>query len=135
MDSNINNELAAVINRLRDDMIHTLTELVRIPSVVGNEGEAQAFMRQLYGGLGLELHRVEADKKKLRDHPAYVESGLSFEGRPNIIGLLKGDPQKKSIILNGHVDVVSPEPIDQWQHDPWGVKSKVIGFTAGAPWT
>jgi len=120
MDSNITNELAAVINRLRDDMIHTLTELVRIPSVVGNEGEAQAFMRQLYGGLGLELHRVEADKKKLRDHPAYVESGLSFEGRPNIIGLLKGDPQKKSIILNGHVDVVSPEPIDQWQHDPWG---------------
>jgi acetylornithine deacetylase len=122
MDSKITNELAAVVNRLRDDMIHTLTELVRIPSVVGNEGEAQAFMHQLYGELGLELHRIEADKKKLRDHPAYVESGLPFEGRPNIIGLLKGDPHKKSIILNGHVDVVSPEPVDQWQHDPWGAE-------------
>ena len=120
MDSKIKNGLAAAVNRLHDDMIHTLTELVRIPSVVGNEGDAQSFIRQLYSDLGLKLHTVEADKKKLRDHPAYVESDLPFEGRPNIIGILKGDPQKKSIILNGHVDVVSPEPVDQWQHDPWG---------------
>jgi acetylornithine deacetylase len=27
-----------------------------------------------------------------------------------------------SMILNGHVDVVSPEPADQWQHDPWGAE-------------
>jgi acetylornithine deacetylase len=51
-----------------------------------------------------------------------VESGLPFEGRPNVIGILKGDPDKKSMILNGHVDVVSPEPVDQWQHDPWGAE-------------
>jgi acetylornithine deacetylase len=120
MNSKIKNELAAAVNRLHDDMIQTLTELVRIPSVVGNEGGAQLFMQKLYRDLGLELHIVEADKKKLRDHPAYVESDLPFDGRPNIIGLLKGDRQKKSIILNGHVDVVSPEPVDQWQHDPWG---------------
>jgi acetylornithine deacetylase len=36
--------------------------------------------------------------------------------------VLKGDPAKKSMILNGHVDVVSPEPVDQWQHDPWGAE-------------
>jgi acetylornithine deacetylase len=23
------------------------------------------------------------------------------------------------LILNGHIDVVSPEPLDQWTHDPW----------------
>ena len=28
--------------------------------------------------------------------------------------------KKKSIILNGHIDVVSPEPVDRWRHDPWG---------------
>ena len=22
--------------------------------------------------------------------------------------------------MNGHADVVSPEPVDQWTHDPWG---------------
>jgi len=37
-----------------------------------------------------------------------------------VIGILKGSPDKQSIILNGHVDVVSPEPVADWQHDPWG---------------
>ena len=33
---------------------------------------------------------------------------------------MKGDPDKQSIILNGHIDTVSPEPVEQWQHDPAG---------------
>lgn len=122
MDPKITNELAQAVKRLRDDMTQTLIDLVRIPSVVGSEGEAQSFIRRLYGELGLTLHVVQADKNVLRDHPAYVESNLPFEGRPNIIGVLNGDPRKKSIILNGHIDVVSAEPVDQWHHDPWGAE-------------
>ena len=26
----------------------------------------------------------------------------------------------KSLVLNGHIDVVSPEPVDWWTYDPWG---------------
>jgi acetylornithine deacetylase len=118
----IKNEVAKAVKRLQDDMIQTLIDLVRIPSVVGNEGEAQSFIHQLYKDLGLKRHIFEAEKEKIRHHPAYIESDLAFEGRPNIIGLLNGDPQKKSMILNGHVDVVSPEPVDQWHHDPWGAE-------------
>ena len=103
-------------------MIDTLAELVRIPSVVGNEQTAQAFMQKQYERLGLDVRTFEADKEKVGQHSAYVESGLGFEERPNVIGVLKGDPHKKSLILNGHVDVVSPEPVDQWQHDPWGAE-------------
>jgi acetylornithine deacetylase len=119
MDSKIRNMMIAAVDRLRDEMVDTLAKLVRIPSLVGSEGPAQDFMRRQYERLGLEVKCFEAVKKKVREHPAYVESGLPFECRPNVIGLLPGDSGKKSIILNGHVDVVSPEPVDQWQHDPW----------------
>jgi acetylornithine deacetylase len=122
MNPKIKNEMAEAVKRLQDDMIQTLIELVMIPSVVGSEGAAQSFIRECYKDLGLKLCTVEADKDKVRRHPAYVESELPFEGRPNIIGVLNGDAQKKSIILNGHVDVVSPEPVDQWHHDPWGAE-------------
>ena len=37
-----------------------------------------------------------------------------------MIGILKGDPDKQSIILNGHVDVVSPEPVADWRYDSGG---------------
>jgi len=122
MDSKRKAEVVKTIEALRDELIDTLAELVRIPSVVGNEGPAQEFMQRQYESLGLEMKTFEADKNKVGQHSAYVESGLPFEGRPNVIGVLKGDSAKKSMILNGHVDVVSPEPVDQWQHDPWGAE-------------
>lgn len=122
MKVKIRREIEAAVDGLRDEMIDTLAELVRIPSVVGNEGPAQEFMQLQYERMGLEVYSFEADKEKVKEHPAYIESGLRFEGRPNVIGLLKGDSDKKSVILNGHVDVVSPEPVDQWIHDPWGAE-------------
>jgi acetylornithine deacetylase len=115
-------KIDSTVDKLSDGMIETLAELVRIPSVVGNEKPAQDFMQLQYEDLGLDVQTFEADKNKVGQHSAYVESDLPFEGRPNVIGVLKGDPAKKSMILNGHVDVVSPEPVDQWQHDPWGAE-------------
>jgi acetylornithine deacetylase len=122
MEEKIKAKIETVVDRLREEMVATLAELVRIPSVVGNEGAAQDFMRRQYEGLGLDVKTFEADKDKVGQHSTYVESGLPFEGRPNVIGQLPGDSNKKSMILNGHVDVVSPEPVDQWQHDPWGAE-------------
>jgi acetylornithine deacetylase len=122
MVSIVKEKIDTVVKYYRDEMTDTLAELVRIPSVVGNEKPAQEFMQQQYEGLGLDVQAFEADKDKVTQHSAYVESGLPFEERPNVIGVIKGDPHKKSLILNGHVDVVSPEPVDQWQHDPWGAE-------------
>ena len=120
IDVKIRAALETAVDRLRDEMVHILTDLVSIPSVVGSEGSAQDFMRRQYESIGLEVQTFEANKEKVRAHPAFVDSEIPFEGRPNVIGILRGDPRKKSIILNGHIDVVSPEPSDQWQYDPWG---------------
>jgi acetylornithine deacetylase len=113
-------EVVEEVGRMRDEMVTVLQQLVRIPSVSGNEGDAQKFVRQQYESLGLEVFSLEADRERIESHPAFCDTPNPFQGRPNIIGIQKGNPQKKSIILNGHVDVVSPEPIDQWTHDPWG---------------
>jgi len=94
MEKKIKAKIEIEIDGLRDEMINTLAELVRIPSVVGSEGPAQDFMQRQYEGLGLEVKIFEADKNTVGQHSAYVESGLPFEGRPNVIGLLKGDPAK-----------------------------------------
>jgi len=97
-----------------------LKKSVFVPSVTESEGQAQDFMRRTYDALGLEVRVLNADRAKVSSHPAFCDAGKPYAGRPNIIGILKGDPKKKSIILNGHVDVVSPEPVEQWKHDPWG---------------
>jgi acetylornithine deacetylase len=46
-------------------------------------------------------------------------SGLSFEGRPQLAATFRGTGGGRSLLFNGHVDVVTPEPLDQWTSDPW----------------
>lgn len=103
-----------------ENLFQDLAELIRIPSVVGSEGKAQEWVAAKMRSLGLEVETFEADKEALMKHPAYVSVDWPYAGRPNVIGRLNGDPGAKSLILNGHIDVVSPEPIAQWTHDPWG---------------
>jgi len=122
MDSHLREAVVSAVEHLKDDMLRTLQQLVRIPSVVGGEGKAQAFMQKQFETLGLDVHPFEADHDRVKNHIAFVESNIPYHGRPNLIGILKGDPRKQSIVLNGHIDVVSPEPIDQWKHDPWGAE-------------
>lgn len=122
MDSKVKEEIARAVESMKDEMVDTLQQLVRIPSIAGNEGETQKFILKQFENFGLEIHSFEADRSKIQHHPAYNENYLPYEGRPNIIGILRGNPQKKSMILNGHVDTASPEPIDAWKHDPWGAE-------------
>ncbi len=113
------------IEQNRDDLIQRISDLIKIPSVVGKEGDAQAHMRTSYADLGLSVETFEAVKEAIENHPAYIRVPYVYRNRPNVIGILAGAQNAPSIILNGHIDVVSPEPLDRWTHDPWG--GEVIG--------
>lgn len=106
----------------QDEIVQTLAALVQIPSVIGNEAPAQAFMRQHYEQAKLEIDEFEPDYATLRQHPAFVDSEIAFAGRRNVIGTWRANVANaagRSIVLNGHTDVVSAEPLSAWQHDPF----------------
>ncbi len=108
------------IEALKEEVVDTLQCLVRIPSVTGHEAAAQAFMEQQYRCLGLDVTCLPPDLDRVRTHPAFTDSRMPYENRTNIIGRLPGDADSPSLILNGHIDVVSPEPVQAWTRDPWG---------------
>ena len=85
-------------------------------------------MRRQYEALGLETDAFELDRAALSALPAFVDSGLSFAGRPNIIATWRGVGGGRSLILNGHTDVVSPEPLGAWRYDPWGAEVVAGGW-------
>jgi len=117
----IKNRISHKVEGMADEIFQTIQKLVQIPSVMAHEGEAQEWMAGLYKSLGLNVTRVIPRKEELIQHPAYVETGLPYdESRPNIIGIFPGEDEGRSLILNGHVDVVSPEPIETWERGgPW----------------
>jgi acetylornithine deacetylase len=118
--------LQAVLQRIdanRAQLVEDVASCVRIPSVVGHEGQVQQFMQSLYRRLDLELDVYEAELAEISRHPAFVSTPWPAEGRPNVVGTLRGtDATARSLAINGHIDVVSPEPVSAWSHDPWGAE-------------
>ncbi len=108
-----------VVASRRDAILADLAALVQIPSLVGQEGPIQRYMKERLLRLGMAVEEFEADPETISRHPAYIPLPTDYRGRPNVVGTL-GGRRGRSLILNGHVDVVSPEPISQWKHDPWG---------------
>ncbi|MFD2704547.1 ArgE/DapE family deacylase [Salibacterium lacus] len=104
-----------------------LQEIGRIPSESGNEKRLQLFLADyLENELGMETAWFTPDIKKLSRHPGFSPVEWGYEGSPNVIGTVRGKaPSKgKSLIFQGHVDVVSPDPVSMWSCDPWGALQK-----------
>jgi acetylornithine deacetylase len=121
----IQQKVCQLIESEREEIIQVLKRLVQFPTQTGQETDGQRYMQSLYSNLGLKVIPLEANYEKVRQHKAFVNSGWGFKGRPNIIGILEGKPSAKSLILNGHIDVVPPEPIEEWDFPPW--EGKVVG--------
>lgn len=113
--------LDAEADRLRDALLADIQAVVRIPSVVGTEAAMAAHMEQLYrdSGLGLEVMTLAPDIPAVRSHPGFVDTGMSYAERHNVLARLPGEDGAPSLILNGHMDVVATGAPEAWSHDPW----------------
>ncbi len=104
-----------------EEIIRLAQAIVRTPSVVGDEGPVQRVIAAWAQERGLDVVSFVADRNAVEREPSYVDAPWPTQGRPNLrVRLPHGRNGGRSLLLNGHVDVVSPEPVDAWTHDPWG---------------
>jgi acetylornithine deacetylase len=100
-------------------IVSFLQDLIRIPSVTGDEGPIQEFIAEQLKKMNLEVDVFEPSLEELRKHPGFVEVTRGYEGRPNVVGILRGAGGGKSLLLNGHVDVIPAGDPESWQHGAW----------------
>ena len=112
------NALFAAIDTRQDELIALVEDLVRFPSTLGNERPAQQYVADYLAASGLKTELWELDDA-IKQQPNAGESGVPFAGRPNVSAYREGAGGGKSLILNGHIDVVSAEPVELWETDPY----------------
>jgi len=111
------------VDALWDEQLEFLRGLVRIPSVLFAEADAQRLMARTMRQMGLETDVFEADPGELCHLPGYSPVEWGYRGRPQVVGRLRSPiGTGRRLVLNGHVDVVSPEPVRLWSRDPWGAE-------------
>jgi succinyl-diaminopimelate desuccinylase len=97
-----------------DELIRFTQDLVRIKSVYdpnkkgANEEAAAVFIADYLREEGFEVHFETV-----------------VPGRPNVIAFLRGKAPGKTLLFEGHTDVVTAGDINAWEYDPFG--AEIIG--------
>ncbi len=107
------------IEENQDLLIAFLQKILRIPSVTGNESPMQEFLSQYTEELGARVDRFVPSLEELKTHPAFVESKMPYENRPNVVATFPGAGGGKSLLFNGHVDVIPEGDARNWEHGCW----------------
>ena len=114
-------EIVQAVESLEPQALESLCALIQQDSLLGQEDGAQSIMAEHYRELGLEVTRLQIDEAKVSTHPAWSPSLVSYDGRANVIGVHhpKGGTKGKSLILNGHIDVVPVGAESLWTQPPF----------------
>ena len=124
-----------------------LIDLVQAPTLLGDERSGQEVMRAAFADLGLEPRDVPLDAEALRAHAGASPFSWDIAGKANVVAdwgpahpspahpspahpspahpspahplAAQPAPERRSLILNGHIDVVDPGPVDMWSSPPF----------------
>lgn len=109
------------VDRLFDGYVGLLHELVRLPSTLGEVRAAQEMVFRQLLQIGFDAHISDIEPDQISAHPAYAPVTWGRAGQPNVWGTLPAaNAGGRSLVLNGHIDVVPAGPTDRWCYDPWG---------------
>ena len=117
--SDLHSKIDSTVNHMRDEIISFIQALVQSPSLANDEKFVQKIIQSKLESLELETKKVIVQFESIKNHPAFCDDGFSPDSRVNVIGQWKNGNTGKSLILNGHVDVVPTGPETLWNESPW----------------
>ncbi|MFW6004868.1 MAG: M20/M25/M40 family metallo-hydrolase, partial [Desulfonatronovibrionaceae bacterium] len=116
------------VDEYSEDILDFTCRLVREPSTLGREASAVRVMEQELASLGLKPVRIPIDPDVLSKHPGFAPVDWEYcpgNGRDNIVAVIKASGTGgSSALFNGHLDVVSPEPLSSWNTDPFSPEAR-----------
>jgi acetylornithine deacetylase len=124
MNTSSRQKLLEKIDQSRDKAVAFLRDMVVIPSVTGDEAQIQQFLSNYMTRMGLNVDMWETDWEALKKHPGYRPVDRGYEGRPNIVATWKGTGGGRSLLLNGHTDVIPVGGGEGWSDNPWSATIK-----------
>jgi acetylornithine deacetylase len=120
MDNKFTKRVLDAVNRSFDEQTSFLAELSSHPSTRGNEQSAQSFMASKLRTLGYKIDSWEINVNDIAHLPGFSPVLGDYENAINVVGTHRSQSNRgKSLILNGHIDVVPVGPLDMWDSPPF----------------
>ncbi|MBV9735899.1 MAG: ArgE/DapE family deacylase [Acidisphaera sp.] len=105
---------------LEGEAVALLARLVRHRSLLGQEQSCLEDMAAAYAESGLAPFRVPVDAAALAGHPGFSPPLIDYAGRDNVAAMHRPRAARgRSLMLQGHVDVVPEGAGDLWATPPF----------------
>jgi acetylornithine deacetylase len=120
MTPDIEARILASVDALFDAQATFTQELVRFPSLRGQEHTIQDFVFDALKSRGAAMDRWRVTEDDIKHHPGFSPINVSYENAWNVVGSFRPPQEKgRSLILNAHVDVVPTGPAEMWSAPPF----------------
>jgi acetylornithine deacetylase len=108
----------------RERLVELTSSLIRFDTTARDgdppardEAALQQFLGDRLGAAGAEVDIWEPRAEEIAGS-RQIPQAIGFEGRPQMAARFTGTGGGRSLLLNGHIDVVPSEPRDRWTSDP-----------------
>src|SRR3712207_6157785 len=120
LDPSLSARIAASVEAGFIEQIAFTQELVRFPSLRGEEHAIQDFVFRALRERGYAMDRFPMDRAAIERHPGGSKFSPEHSDAPIVVGIHRPREEKgRSLILQAHVDVVPAGPEDMWSHPPF----------------
>ena len=120
LSQELTDRILAAVDAGFEDQVAFTEEQSRFPSLRGQEHTAQDFLFREMQARGYTMDRWAIDVEAIRHHPGFSPVDVDYSNAINVVGTLRPAEEKgRSLILNGHVDVVPTGPEGMWTSPPF----------------
>jgi acetylornithine deacetylase len=119
VDEKLTQQILVSVEQGFEEQIAFTEDLIRFPSLRGKEKPAQAFVHKALEQRGYAVETFRIDEDKIRDHPGFSPVAIDYSDVVNVVATHQ--PRHgvgRSLILNGHMDVVPEGRHDMWEVSP-----------------
>jgi len=120
LDAKLADNILAAVDANFDRQVAFTQDLVRFPSLRGQEHTAQDFVFSALKSRGLTMDRWAIEVADIESHPGFSPVKVDYANAINVVGTHRPRAEKgRSLILNGHIDVVPVGPLEMWSRPPF----------------
>ncbi|MFT6658081.1 ArgE/DapE family deacylase [Maritalea sp.] len=120
MTHNLHAYLFDEVDKAFERQVDFLVELTSHASVRGQEQSAQNLMADQLATRGYDIDRWQISLADIQHLPGFSPVLAPYKDALNVVGTHRSTTQQgRSLILNGHIDVVPAGPLDMWDSPPF----------------